>query len=315
MLREVGSAGSADGQFQGPTAVAVDSTNNVYVADTGNHRIQKLSPSGVVLAKWGSAGTGPGQFVKPAGIATGPTGEVYVADAGTGRIQEFTAGGVFVRAFGEFETVPPEVPATAGTWPLATTGDGSTDVRYLISRTAGAVTRFSPTGEERGSFGCFFGQALATHGDQVLVASPEDIGTIHDLHFDPPHLERYGDPGAPMPCKTLDLTAGKRQSPDKIEVTVGCPDAACELTLTGTVTIGRHTTAKPRRLKLRARTVSLPANAQRAVGLKLKRRRDLRRLKSLPERKLKRSAVTVDARTAADAANETATRSVRFKLR
>ena len=118
-----------------------------------------------------------------------------------------------------------------------------------------------------------------------------------------------------MPCKALDLTAAKRQSPDKIEVTVGCPDAACGLTLTGTVTIARRTTAKPRRLKLRSKTISLPANAQRAVGLKLKRRRDLRRLKSLPERKLKRSTVTVDARTAVDAANETATSSVQFRLR
>ena len=79
-----------------------------------------------------------GQSHGPAGIATSPTGEVYVADAGTGRIQEFTAGGVFVRAFGEFEAVPPETLATYGTWPLATTVDGSIYVRYLISRTAGA---------------------------------------------------------------------------------------------------------------------------------------------------------------------------------
>ena len=62
LLREVGSAGSADGQFQGPTAIAVDSASNVYVADTGNHRIQKLSPTGVFLATWGGAGTGRGSL-------------------------------------------------------------------------------------------------------------------------------------------------------------------------------------------------------------------------------------------------------------
>jgi tripartite motif-containing protein 71 len=39
-----GSKGTADGQFEYPSGVAVDSSENVYVADTGNHRIQVFSP-------------------------------------------------------------------------------------------------------------------------------------------------------------------------------------------------------------------------------------------------------------------------------
>lgn len=39
-----GSLGSGNGQFNSPRGMAVDSSGNVYVADTGNNRIQKFSP-------------------------------------------------------------------------------------------------------------------------------------------------------------------------------------------------------------------------------------------------------------------------------
>jgi len=67
----------------------VDSSGNVYVADTGNHRIQKFNASGEFLAKWGSEGTGDGQFDCPYGVAVDSNGNVYVADMGNDRIQKF----------------------------------------------------------------------------------------------------------------------------------------------------------------------------------------------------------------------------------
>ena len=45
---EWGTNGNGDGQFIYPTGVAVDSSGNVYVADTGNHRIQKFKSNGVL---------------------------------------------------------------------------------------------------------------------------------------------------------------------------------------------------------------------------------------------------------------------------
>ena len=50
-----GSYGSGDGQFNGPRAVAMDGSGNVYVADQGNNRIQKFDGNGTFLTKWGSA--------------------------------------------------------------------------------------------------------------------------------------------------------------------------------------------------------------------------------------------------------------------
>ena len=58
-----GGRGTADGQFELPTDVAVDALGNIYVADDGNNRIQRFDPSGAFSAKWGSAGTADAQFL------------------------------------------------------------------------------------------------------------------------------------------------------------------------------------------------------------------------------------------------------------
>jgi hypothetical protein len=95
-----GSPGSGNGQFDFQVSfgvlefvivasVATDGSENVYVADPGNSRIQKFDASGTFLAAWGSPGSGNGQFSFPVGVATDQLGHVYVADAGNDRIQKF----------------------------------------------------------------------------------------------------------------------------------------------------------------------------------------------------------------------------------
>src|SRR5205823_1205028 len=75
-----GSAGSGDGQFAYPGGVAVDGSGNVFVADTGNDRVQKFTNTGTFLTKWGSPGTGDGQFSLPEGVAVDGSGNVFVTD-------------------------------------------------------------------------------------------------------------------------------------------------------------------------------------------------------------------------------------------
>jgi DNA-binding beta-propeller fold protein YncE len=80
--------GTEDGQFNGPTDIAVDSLGNVYVADSNNNRIQKFNGNGNFITKWGSLGAGDGEFDGPVGIAIDSSGNVYVADIDNGLIPE-----------------------------------------------------------------------------------------------------------------------------------------------------------------------------------------------------------------------------------
>jgi DNA-binding beta-propeller fold protein YncE len=101
-----GAAGSAPGEFSHPAAVASDAAGDAYVADRGNDRIVKLSPSGGVLRTWGSAGAGNGRFSSPNGIALDAAGHVYVLDGANNRVQVFDSNGRFLAKWGLRGTVP-----------------------------------------------------------------------------------------------------------------------------------------------------------------------------------------------------------------
>jgi DNA-binding beta-propeller fold protein YncE len=83
-----------------PRGVAVDTAGNLYVSDDLNDRIEKLSPSGALLASWGQRGTGAGELSWPAGVAVDHRGRVYVADAANGRVQVFSARGTLTGMWG-----------------------------------------------------------------------------------------------------------------------------------------------------------------------------------------------------------------------
>lgn len=101
-----GQEGFADGAgpaaaFHTPSALARDGEGNLYVADTGNHAIRKVTPQGVVttLAGTGEAGFRDGaaaqaQFDGPIGVAVDGTGRVYVADTYNDRIRVISRDGV-----------------------------------------------------------------------------------------------------------------------------------------------------------------------------------------------------------------------------
>ncbi|MEI6568350.1 MAG: Ig-like domain repeat protein, partial [Verrucomicrobiota bacterium] len=105
-LAGTNTAGWADGvgslaQFNAPQGVAIDGAGNVFVADTGNHRIRKVTPSGVVTTVAGTNvagwldGVGAGaRFSSPAGLAMDRAGSLVVADFGNNRIRLVTPLGV-----------------------------------------------------------------------------------------------------------------------------------------------------------------------------------------------------------------------------
>jgi len=81
VVRSWGGKGTAPGQFRLYSgALAVGPDGRVYVADTGNFRIQVFTPTGRFLAAYGGYGQGPGKFVWPSDVVVGPNGDMYVAD-------------------------------------------------------------------------------------------------------------------------------------------------------------------------------------------------------------------------------------------
>src|SRR5262245_50608183 len=64
-----GSRGTAAGQFDLPSGIAVDTSGRVYVADRNNHRIQMFDASGNWLRMWGSMGAATGAFRYPSSVA------------------------------------------------------------------------------------------------------------------------------------------------------------------------------------------------------------------------------------------------------
>ncbi len=88
-LFSFGSFGSAEGQFNRPLDVEIDRDGYVFVADSGNNRVQKFTTTGDFVMSFGEEGNGEGQLKNPTGIAVDEAGNVYVADSGNARIQVF----------------------------------------------------------------------------------------------------------------------------------------------------------------------------------------------------------------------------------
>jgi sugar lactone lactonase YvrE len=102
-----GIAGSADGtgaaaRFYNPNGMAIDSAGNLYVVDTDNSTIRKVTPAGAVMTLAGSAGVtgssdGTGataRFNHPIGVTVDSASNLYVTDSGNATIRMVTPAGV-----------------------------------------------------------------------------------------------------------------------------------------------------------------------------------------------------------------------------
>lgn len=99
-------------KFSSPSGLAADQNGNIYVADTGNHCIRKITKSGATSLVAGVPGTGGLQdgawdtalFLEPEGIAVADDGTIYVADTGNQRIRKISGGQVTTVAGGSTGT-------------------------------------------------------------------------------------------------------------------------------------------------------------------------------------------------------------------
>lgn len=115
-----------------PTGLAVDAAGNLYIADTGNHRVRRISPQGVITtyAGTGTAGfsgdAGPAaqaQLNMPESLAIDAAGNLYIADTGNHRVRQVSPQGI--------------ITTVAGSDPGA--GDNGPAASALLFQPSGAV--------------------------------------------------------------------------------------------------------------------------------------------------------------------------------
>ena len=135
-LRQWGGHGYGPGEFLRPRALAIDSDDHLYVADSCNHRIQVFDTEGKLLRSWGDRGTGPGQLSYPYDLAIGPDRSLYVCEYGNNRVQKFSLEGKSLGVWG----APGRQPGQLNNpWALAVDHSGSV---FVIDSNNHRVQRF-----------------------------------------------------------------------------------------------------------------------------------------------------------------------------
>jgi DNA-binding beta-propeller fold protein YncE len=208
-LTQWGQSGSGLGQFHfgssqdpsippgGGIAVAGD---YVYVADTGNDRIERFDLEGGEAFEWGSSGSGPGEFSHPRGVAANAS-EVIVADDDNQRIDKFDPAGDFQSSIGTQGKMPGQFEN-----PYGVALDAAGDV-YVADDTNGRVEKFSPGLSFLGAWGgrgsepgqLVYPRALASDpaGDTYVADTANDRVEVFDPTGD--YLRTIGAPVSPVP--------------------------------------------------------------------------------------------------------------------
>ncbi len=99
-LLRFGTQGTAPGEFNYPTWLAVDGAGTLYVTDALNFRVQMFDPTGVPTGTFGSHGDSSGDLARPKGIGVDRGGHIYLVDALFDAVQMFDRDGHYLMAFG-----------------------------------------------------------------------------------------------------------------------------------------------------------------------------------------------------------------------
>jgi hypothetical protein len=183
-----GSNGSAPGQLYAFGGVSVDGSGNVWVADTGNNRIEEFSNSGAFLQGFGSYGFGDGLFANgPRATAVDSQGNVYVADDGGQRMQKFDSAGNFLLKWGSYGSAGGQFHDP---WDVAVDSLGV----YVVDNNNNRIQEFDSSGgflTMWGSLGSGVGQFNSPYGVAV-----DGSGNVYVTDTFNNRIEKFDSSGA-----------------------------------------------------------------------------------------------------------------------
>jgi hypothetical protein len=141
-------SGSADGEFSGPGGIAINSTDYIYVVDSGNSRVEIFNSAGTYQSQFGSPGTGNGQFTGLSDIAFDSSDNIYVVDSGN-RIQKFNSAGIYISQFGSSGSGNGQF-----NFPYSIELDSSDNI-YVTDLNNNRIQKFSSAGIYQGELGSY----------------------------------------------------------------------------------------------------------------------------------------------------------------
>ena len=143
LVKKFGGNGTGSGKFNSPYGVIFDASNDLYVTDQCNHRVQKFNISGAYLLQFGSQGSENGQLNNPLGI-TSHNGKLYVVEHNNDRISVFQLDGQFSHIIGSGHLKHP--------WCIAV----SSNDQLLVTNTGHhCISTFTLNGNYVGKFGTY----------------------------------------------------------------------------------------------------------------------------------------------------------------
>ena len=184
----------SEAQFRFPTGIAVDSSGNMYVTDSWNNRVQKLTAEGKFITKWGSRGSGDGQFRFPTGIAVDSSGNVYVADFANDRIEKFTADGKFItkwgsRGSGDGQLNRPQYIAIDTSSGNVYVSDFGNSRVQEFTADGKFITKWGSRGSGDGQFGS--GDGLYFTGPTGIAVDSSGNGNVYVADFAHDRIEKF----------------------------------------------------------------------------------------------------------------------------
>jgi YD repeat-containing protein len=171
---QAGTAGPGSGQLSGPTGVAIDSAGAVWVADSGNSRLESFTAEGAYKSTLGGPGTGTSQFTGVAGVAA-CEGMIFATDAGGNRVQRIPTGSGKAAQYGgpgaetgQFSHIG-QISCDAENGLLYVSDTGANRVDVFTSKKGEWVTDFGESGSSPGALSQPEGSAVDSAGNVFVV--------------------------------------------------------------------------------------------------------------------------------------------------
>ena len=191
--------GESPGRLSDPRNIAIDVTGNIWVAGTGNNRVQKFNPSGEFVSQFGVQGG-------VLGVAVDPEGDLWILGSSPRRIHQYKPNGELILSFGSEGTgngqfVAPsdlEVDSAGNVWVLEGTDvipEEAAKTRVQKFNSKGEyLSQFGKRGSENGQFK--EPQALAVDSEGNVLVADTGNHRVQEFNSAGEFVRKYGSNGS-----------------------------------------------------------------------------------------------------------------------